>query len=161
MISVIIPCYNSEKYLRECVESVLRQTYADLEIILVEDGSTDATSAICDEYASRDLRVTVLHKKNGGLSDARNAGIRLSKGEYIGFVDSDDWVEPDMFEALYNGLTLNDCDMSVCGFNEVFANKIISPADRQTDRQTDRHRSLFAMAEDSATMPGTSCINVA
>ena len=96
MISVIVPVYNVERYIRQCVESILEQTYADLEIILVDDGSTDGSGSICDEYKLKDNRVVVIHKCNGGLSEARNAGLDIARGEYIGFVDSDDYIEPDM-----------------------------------------------------------------
>lgn len=90
MISVIIPVYKVEQYLDECVESVVRQTYTDLEVILVDDGSPDGCPALCDRWAKKDSRIKVVHKKNGGLSSARNAGLAVARGEYIGFVDSDD-----------------------------------------------------------------------
>ena len=98
LISVIVPVYNVEKYLSKCVESILAQTYKDLEIILVDDGSPDNCGAMCDEYAKRDSRVRVIHKENGGVSSARNLGIDAAHGEYICFVDSDDWIETDYFE---------------------------------------------------------------
>lgn len=100
-VSVIVPVYKVEPYLRECVESILAQTLEDIEIILVDDGSPDNCGAICDEYAAKDSRITVIHKKNGGLSDARNAGLDIAVGDYIGFVDSDDWIYPKMYEVLY------------------------------------------------------------
>lgn len=98
MVSVIIPIYNVEQYLAECVDSVLAQTYTDIEVILVDDGSTDNSGAICDDYAARDRRVIVIHKKNGGLSDARNAGLNIAKGEYILFVDADDYIDSSLVE---------------------------------------------------------------
>lgn len=100
LISVIVPIYKVEQYLSKCVQSLLNQTYPHLEIILVDDGSPDGCGAICDEFARQDRRVRVVHKKNGGLSDARNAGIELAKGAYLAFVDSDDWLEPDAYEAM-------------------------------------------------------------
>ena len=100
MVSVIIPIYNVEKYLRQCVDSVISQTYRDLEIILVDDGSPDGCGSICDEYAVQDSRITVIHKENGGLSDARNAGLEIAKGEYIYFLDSDDYIKNDAIEKL-------------------------------------------------------------
>lgn len=100
LISVIVPVYNVEKYLHRCVDSILNQTYENLEILLVDDGSTDGSGAICDEYAQRDSRVRVIHKENGGLSSARNAGIDAAKGEYLAFVDSDDWIEPETYAYL-------------------------------------------------------------
>lgn len=117
-ISVIIPVYNVEKYLKRCIESVINQTIKDLEIILVDDGSTDSSGKICDEYAKKDKRIKVIHKENGGLSDARNAGLDICTGEFVGFVDSDDYVELNMFECLYNDCIINNCDI-------VFSNKIL------------------------------------
>ncbi len=101
-ISVIIPVYNVENYLRECVDSVLNQTFSDYEIILVDDGSTDISGKICDKYAVKDDRVNVIHKKNGGLSNARNVGLKKAVGEYIYFLDSDDYIKTDALEKLYN-----------------------------------------------------------
>ena len=100
VISVIVPIYKVEQYLRQCVDSILNQTHSALEVILVDDGSPDGSGKICDEYAARDSRVRVIHKKNGGLSDARNAGIDIAQGDYIAFVDSDDWLEPDTYESM-------------------------------------------------------------
>lgn len=97
LFSVIVPVYNVEKYLGECVDSILKQTYGDFEIILVDDGSTDNSPAICDEFAEKDSRVKVIHKKNGGLSDARNAGTKIASGEYIIYIDSDDFITSDTF----------------------------------------------------------------
>ena len=101
-ISVIVPVYKVEKYLNRCVQSIAAQTYENLEIILVEDGTRDGCGAICDAYAAKDPRVRVIHKENGGLSSARNAGMDIARGEYFGFVDSDDWIEPETYETLLN-----------------------------------------------------------
>lgn len=100
-ISVIVPVYKVEPYIRKCVDSILGQTFSDIQVILVDDGSPDQCGKICDEYAKQDNRVEVIHKENGGLSDARNAGIPYAKGEYIIFLDSDDYIENDMFEYMY------------------------------------------------------------
>lgn len=100
LISVIVPVYNVEAYLPRCVESILAQTYEKLEIILVDDGTKDASDRICDEYATRDSRIRVVHKENGGLSSARNAGLDIARGEFIAFVDSDDWIEPDSYRQM-------------------------------------------------------------
>lgn len=124
-ISVIIPVYNVEKYLKKCVESVLKQTIADLEIILVDDGSTDRSGRICDEYAERDSRIVVVHKKNGGLSSARNIGIEIAKSQYIGFVDSDDYIEEDMYEVLYRNIMENDADLAMCDLYHCYEGKKI------------------------------------
>lgn len=119
LISVIVPVYNVEQFLDRCMQSILRQTYQNLEIILVDDGSTDASSEMCDSYARQDSRVKVLHKPNGGLSDARNAGLKLASGDYIGYVDSDDWIEPDMYEQMHHACVENNARLAVCRyFNE-------------------------------------------
>ena len=115
LISVIIPIYNVEEYLYDCVTSVVNQTYTNLEIILVDDGSPDNCPQMCDEWAKRDSRIRVIHKKNGGLSDARNAGIEISTGEYIAFVDSDDYLKLDMLEKLYTAAKRADADIAACG----------------------------------------------
>ena len=115
LVSIIVPVYKVEKYLKRCVDSLTNQTLRDIEIILVDDGSPDSCSTICDEYAEKDERIKVIHKENGGVSSARNAGIDAAAGEYIGFVDSDDWIEQDMFERLMKNTQQYDADVSVCG----------------------------------------------
>lgn len=117
-ISIIVPVYNAEEYLHRCLDSVIKQTFKDIEIILVDDGSTDKSSMICDEYSLRDSRVKVIHQKNGGPSKARNTGIDCAKGLFYGFVDSDDFIEPTMYETLYDDSIKNDCQISVCGHME-------------------------------------------
>lgn len=102
LVSIIIPVYNAEQYLNECMESVLHQTYSELDIVLVDDGSKDGSSGMCDEYAKNDSRIRVLHKENGGLMSAWMAGVRVAKGDYLAFVDSDDWIELNMMEELIN-----------------------------------------------------------
>lgn len=114
LISIIIPVYKVEKYLARCIDSILQQTYSNLEIILVNDGSPDNCGNICDEYSKKDSRITVIHKENGGVSSARNMGLKVAKGKYIGFVDSDDYIELDMFEKLYKILKKNEAQLSVC-----------------------------------------------
>lgn len=104
LLSVIVPVYNIIEYLPRCVRSITAQTYRNLEILLVDDGSTDGTGALCDELAKEDARIRVLHKENGGSSSARNLGLTVITGEYVGFVDSDDYIEPDMYENLYNAM---------------------------------------------------------
>lgn len=115
LISVIIPVYNVEDYLPRCVDSVLAQTYTNLEIFLVDDGSPDNCGKICDEYAARDQRIKVIHKKNGGLSDARNAALDVCSGEYISFVDSDDYVSEDFIESLYHAIKSHHTRLAICG----------------------------------------------
>lgn len=114
LISVIIPIYNTEQYLCKCLDTVLSQTYTNLEIILINDGSTDDSGKICDDYAKKDSRIKVIHQSNQGVSSARNAGLSITTGEYIGFVDGDDYLKEDMFEYLYNLLKDNLSDISVC-----------------------------------------------
>ena len=119
LISVIVPIYKVEDYLPKCVESIRNQTHSNLEIILVDDGSPDGCGAICDEFAKKDSRIRVIHKENGGLSDARNAGIEVAKGDYLAFVDSDDWLEPDAFEAMLALAEKYDAKMVCAGrYNE-------------------------------------------
>lgn len=113
MISIIIPIFKVEQYLDECITSVINQTYKDLEIILVDDGSPDMCPQKCDEWAKKDSRIKVVHKKNGGLSAARNAGLKVAKGEYIGFVDSDDYVDETMYEDLMRVMSQNEKTMVV------------------------------------------------
>ena len=120
LISVIVPIYKVEKYLAQCVDSILSQTHRDLEIILVDDGSPDGCGAMCDDYAKRDSRVRVIHKENGGLSDARNAGLAVCTGDYIGFVDSDDYIAPDMYETLAAFAEKEDLDVAMCGVTDVW-----------------------------------------
>lgn len=115
LISVIIPVYNVEKYLTKCIESIIKQTYTNLEIILVDDGSPDNCGKICDEYAQKDDRIKVIHKKNGGQSEARNYGIEIATGKYITFLDSDDYISEDYIEYMYKLLKDNNANLSICG----------------------------------------------
>lgn len=116
LVSVIVPIYKVEPYLRRCLDSIVKQTYTNLEIILVDDGSPDGCPQICDEYAAKDKRIVVIHKENGGLSDARNAGLDICKGEYISFIDSDDWVANIYIEAMLKATITNNAEMVVGNF---------------------------------------------
>ena len=118
MISIIIPIYNGQQYISKCLESIQKQTYSYLEIILINDGSIDDSGKICDEYAIKDPRIKVIHKKNEGASIARNKGIEIAQGEYIGFVDCDDYIESTMYEKLLNSIVKNKTDMSICNYND-------------------------------------------
>ncbi len=122
LISVIVPIYNVEKYLEKCITTIVNQTYKETEIILVDDGSTDSCPKICDNWLKKDERIKVIHKKNGGLSDARNAGIDIAKGKYICFVDSDDYLEKNYIEKLYFSLKENNTNISQCGIKYVDEN---------------------------------------
>ena len=118
LLSIIVPIYNVEKQLNKCIESILNQTFTNYELILVDDGSPDKCGEICDEYEKKDKRVKVIHKKNGGLSDARNAGLNIATGKYIGFVDSDDIIHPQMYEKLYNCINKYNSDIVQCKFKK-------------------------------------------
>ena len=124
-ISIIVPVYNVEKYIKKCINSILSQTFKDIEIILVNDGSTDHSGKICDDFAEMDSRIRVFHKKNGGLSDARNFGINHAIGDYLGFVDSDDYISEDMYDFLYSNAIKYKADISTCGIYNVHKGKKI------------------------------------
>ena len=141
LISVIVPVYNVEAYLGRCVDSLLAQTYPNLEIVLVDDGSPDGCPGICDAYAKKDARVRVIHQENVGLSGARNAGIDASKGAYLAFVDSDDYVATDFVRSLYDLLTETECAISQCGFAYVQGEPLRSPKSR--DYRVYRGESLL------------------
>lgn len=123
-VSIIVPVYNVEEYLSKCLDSIINQSYKNLEIICVDDGSTDKSGVICDEYAKKDSRIKVYHKTNEGVSSARNLALSASTGDYIGFVDSDDWIEPTMYETLVNAIESKQADIAVCSFSKVYNNKI-------------------------------------
>lgn len=152
LISIIIPVYNVEQYIKKCVDSVIGQTYRNLEIILVDDGSTDNSGRICDELATLDKRIVVIHKQNGGLSDARNAGIRIARGKYLGFVDSDDYIENEMYSVLMNNLKQTDSDLSACARILINENETKTPDSTVNivhcfESSTDAIADLFAYNE--------------
>lgn len=124
-ISVIIPVYNVKSYLPQCLDSVLSQSYSDLQIILVDDGSTDGSGAICDEYAARDSRITVIHQKNGGAAAAKNAGLRIASGRYLSFVDSDDTLESNAYSYMTEKLEASRADVIQCSFCDIFPDKTV------------------------------------
>ena len=113
-LSIIVPIYNVEAYLSRCIDSILAQTFTDFELILIDDGSPDRCAEIMEEYAAKDSRIVTIHQKNGGVSAARNAGLRAAKGEYVGFVDPDDWIEPEMYEKLVSTMTIEDVELVCC-----------------------------------------------
>lgn len=125
LVSIIVPVYKVENYIKECIDSIICQTYKNIEIILVDDGSPDKCSQICDYYATKDSRIRVFHKKNGGLSDARNYGIDKANGKYISFIDSDDYIEKNMIEMLYDNIMKYKADISICDYSYLFKNKFI------------------------------------
>lgn len=123
-ISVIVPVYNMEKYIHRCINSILDQTFKDFELILVDDGSLDKSGKICDLYSEKDNRIKVIHKKNGGLSDARNTGLDIAQGEFISFVDSDDYIESDMYEKLLIACEVNNSKIAMCGRYNVHGEEV-------------------------------------
>ena len=144
LITIIIPVYNVEKYLERCIDSVIEQTYKNLEIILVDDGSTDSSGKLCDEFAKKDTRIKVIHKTNGGLSDARNKGLEIATGEYIAFADSDDYLEEDMLETLHNLSTEHNADISIVSYYEYYNGKLIGVRD---SKKLEIFNKLDAMKE--------------
>lgn len=150
LISVIVPIFKVEDYLDRCVSSIVNQTYPNLEIILVDDGSPDHCPAMCDTWAAKDARIKVIHKQNGGLSDARNAGMAAATGELLGFVDSDDWIAPDMYERLYQHLTEDHSDMAACGVEMVWEDGTDSRMlTRPGSRVLEREEAMRAIIEES------------
>ena len=148
-ISIIVPIYKVEVYLRQCLDSILNQTYGNLEIILVEDGSPDRCGAICDEYAQRDGRIRVIHQENGGVSAARNAGLEAATGQWIGWVDPDDWIDPDMFERLITAGEQEEepVDVVICGGYEEYRYRQV-PFGWPCRQLLDREEALQGLLED-------------
>lgn len=137
LISVIVPVYNAEKYLHRCVDSILAQTFTDFELILVNDGSTDCSSKICDEYALKDNRIKVIHKSNGGVASARQMGVDNALGNYTIHADPDDWVEPTMLEELYKKAIEKDADMVICDFYVQTCNTCITRTQRISEESSE------------------------
>lgn len=156
-VSVVVPIYNVEKYLKKCVDSLLEQTYKNIEIILVDDGATDSCPEICDYYKSIDSRIIAVHKQNGGLSDARNEGIKYMSGDYVAFVDSDDYVSPYYIETLVVNAEKYNADVSICNFERVYEND--EPVNKRPNndivRQFNKHDSLTALFDDELKMQFT------
>lgn len=145
LVSVIVPVYKVEPYLRKCLDSIIKQTWQKLEIILVDDGSPDDCGKICDEYAQKDKRIKVFHKQHGGLSDTRNYGIIRARGEYLGFVDSDDWIELNMYEMLVKSAVDNKADLVICGVFHEYTGKLgtFSPGEKKYSNNVDLVKALF------------------
>lgn len=146
-ISVIIPVYKVEEYLKRCVDSVIGQTLRNIEIILVDDGSPDNCPAICDEYAKKDDRVRVIHKKNGGVSEARNVGIEAALGEFIGFVDPDDYIEADMYEYLYDLVKKENAEISMCEFFHCYQGKEPEKNEKISVETVDSETAIYYVLE--------------
>lgn len=124
LVSIIVPVYNAESTLRRCIESILNQEYRDIELILVNDGSSDSSAEICDEYAEKDLRVKVIHKENTGVSDSRNVGIRMATGDYLQFVDADDWITSEATKLMVREATQNQCELVITDFYRVIGKRV-------------------------------------
>ena len=157
-LSIIVPVYKVEKYLPRCIDSILAQTFGDFELILIDDGSPDGCGRICDEYARKDKRIVVIHQKNMGVSAARNAGLDIARGRYIGFVDSDDWIEPQMYEVMMDAIRENGADMAVCGVRYADEDGKFTRADRLSEGVYTR----AGLLEDVFAMPnklGGICCN--
>ena len=135
MISIIVPIYQVEKYLRRCIESLIHQDYQNIEIILVDDGSPDKCGTICDEYAHKDIRIKVIHQQNGGLSAARNAGIDIAQGDFLMFVDSDDWVEKDFCSHALQKVTETASDIVVFGYNDIYGERSVKHSIDEKDEK--------------------------
>ncbi|MBS4197580.1 glycosyltransferase family 2 protein [Lederbergia citri] len=144
-ISVIVPVYKVEPYLKMCIDSILAQTFTDFELILVNDGSPDRCGIICDRYAKKDSRITVIHKENGGLSSARNAGIKIARGKYIGFVDSDDYIDKKMYEILYDIAELHSSDVVLCDFKKVNVHDTYSKNMHNNDLHISHYSNIEAL----------------
>lgn len=146
-ISVIIPVFNSDKFLNKCLDSVLNQTYTNLEIIVVNDGSTDSSARICDEYASKDKRVKVIHKDNEGVSIARNTALDFATGDYISLIDSDDYIDYDFYEKLLNSLTTNSADIALCKYTLDFENDIVKPIEPGLELFANEHNIKYLFTD--------------
>ena len=149
-VSIIIPIYNAEQHLRRCIESVLKQDFENFELILVDDGSKDSSGLICDEYAEKDERIRVIHKQNSGVSDSRNLAIKSARGEYLQFLDSDDWITPDATGLLVHSAQEYDCDMVISDFYRVIGERLAHKGDIQEDGVLTREEFALQMMEKPA-----------
>lgn len=143
LVSIIIPVYNVKKYLNECVESVVRQSYSKIEIIIVDDGSSDGSSSICDNWEKRDSRIKVIHKQNGGVSSARNKGLDISSGQWIAFIDSDDWIAPNYIEKLVMVASATRADVVGCEYLLTYKSGVISD-DQIREEETYNSKDYYA-----------------
>lgn len=156
LVSVVVPVYNVEAYLERCVRSVLAQTFSDFELLLIDDGSTDASGAMCDAFTKEDARIRVIHKPNGGLSDARNVGIEAAAGDYIEFVDSDDYIEPESLQVLVDLIREDDCDIATGSIANCYEGKRLPQCPDLTVFTCSGAEALRHMLE-AVTITGSSC----
>lgn len=157
-LSIIVPVYNVEKYLPKCIDSILAQTFTDFELILIDDGSPDECGEICDEYAIKDSRIKVIHQKNQGVSSARNAGLDIATGTYLGFVDSDDWIEPEMYEVMIKTVKEKNSDVVICGFNYVNPDDTFVRSDLINEGAYNKDKLLTALFGKPNPLGG-GCVN--
>ena len=153
-ISVIVPVYNIENYIEKTVESIRNQTYKNLEIILVDDGSSDNSGRILDEIAAKDSRIQVIHQENGGVTSARIAGIKIATGDWIGFVDGDDFIEPDMYQRLLENALKYSAQISHCGYQMVFPSRVVYYYNTGRLVQQDKLTGLYDLLDGSFIEPG-------
>lgn len=151
-ISIIVPIYGVETFLKQSVESIRSQSYSNLEIILVDDGSPDSCGSICDEFAHIDSRIQVIHQENGGLSDARNAGLSVATGEYVAFVDSDDWIAPEFIQSMLEACKKEQCEIAICRYSNVNCNGKLNQSKEQGTNKNytiyENNDLLLSMYED-------------
>lgn len=150
MISVIVPIYNVEEYLPTCIESILNQTYKNLEILLIDDGSTDTSGIICDEYARKDNRCIVIHQQNKGVSETRNTGLNHATGEYISFIDGDDYIHPQMLEILYEALQKENYDFSMILYKETYTREKFPIVAEYTAQELDQNQLFYGLYNESS-----------
>lgn len=155
LISVILPCFKVEKFLDKCLNTLVNQTYNNLEIILIDDGSPDNSPKICDEWAKKDNRIKVVHKENGGVSSARNKGVEIARGEYIGFVDPDDYVDLTMYEKLINSAIENNSDVVFCGYNEVIEGRIVPAEEYNLHKLIEHDVSVYFYKKKNSLVYGS------
>ena len=157
LVSIIIPIYNAEKTIERCINSILNQTYKDFELLLLDDGSTDTSGLICDSFAEKDMRIRVFHKENSGVSDTRNQGIAMAGGEYLQFVDSDDWLSPDATRFFMYTMTEHQCDMVIADFYRVIGERVAQKGDIEKDGIMGRADYAASMLQKPAEIGRASC----
>ena len=160
LVSVIVPVYNVEKYINRCIESILFQSYSNIEIILIDDGSTDNSGNICDLYKKKDKRIIVIHKKNGGLSDARNCGLKKMSGDYVMFVDSDDYIDANMISFLMNDMLINDSDISICSYYYINEHKKEKPTFKQNKFVSKKPDLFYNLYNEYSGITVSSCMKL-
>ena len=159
-LSIIVPVYKVEKYLSKCIDSILAQTFTDFELILIDDGSPDRCGEICDEYAAKDSRIIVIHQQNKGVSTARNAGLKIAKGKYIGFVDSDDWIEQEMYEQMLQTVKHNSAEIVTCGMRDWDENGNFLRDILKQEGECDRIEMLIQLFSSPDQLGGSCCNKV-